>query len=170
MEIRKTSRGINTWDRLKSEVECLGELDEKQLIEKAVEYLQPVKLVETQIESIEKEINLLRCNMTTIGAIDYSKDRVSGGGTPQGLDGSMSKFLDTVAERNKRIDELTELKCDAIRRIDALDEELGAIILRYEFILNYSTDDALKMIGNYSERQAKRYKQKALLELGKTCP
>lgn len=147
--------------------ECLGELDEKQLIEKAVEYLQPVKLVETQIESIKKEINLLRLNMTTIGAIDYSKDRVSGGGTPQGLDGSVAKFLDVVAERNKRIDELTDLKCDAIRRIDALDEKQGAIILRYEFILNNSTDDALKMIGNYSERQAKRYKQKALLEFGK---
>lgn len=145
----------------------MNELDEKQLIEKAVEYLQPVKLVETQIESIKKEINLLRLNMTTIGAIDYSKDRVSGGGTPQGLDGSVAKFLDVVAERNKRIDELTDLKCDAIRRIDALDEKQGAIILRYEFILNNSTDDALKMIGNYSERQAKRYKQKALLEFGK---
>lgn len=144
----------------------MGELDEKQLIEKAVEYLQPVKLVETQIKSIEQEINLLRSNMMTIGAIDYSKDRVSGGGTPQGLDGSMAKFLDTVAERNKRIDELTDLKCDAIRRIDALDEKQGAIILRYEFILNNSTDDALKMIGKYSERQAKRYKKKALLEFG----
>lgn len=143
------------------------EYDEKKLIEMAVEYLQPVKLVETQIESIKKEINLLRLNMTTIGAIDYSKDRVSGGGTPQGLDGSVAKFLDVVAERNKRIDELTDLKCDAIRRIDALDEKQGAIILRYEFILNNSTDDALKMIGNYSERQAKRYKQKALLEFGK---
>lgn len=155
-------------------MKCLGELDEKKLIEKAVEYLQPVKLVETQIESIKKEINLLRLNMTTIGAIDYSKDRVSGGGTPQGLDGSVAKFLDVVAERNKRIDELTDLKCDAIRRIDALNEKQGAIILRYEFILNYSTDDALKNIGNYSERQAKRYKQKALLELGKKlvpkCP
>ena len=145
----------------------MGEYDEKKLIEMAVEYLQPVKLVETQIESIKKEINLLRLNMTTIGAIDYSKDRVSGGGTPQGLDGSVAKFLDVVAERNKRIDELTDVKCDAIRRIDALDEKQGAIILRYEFILNNSTDDALKMIGNYSERQAKRYKQKALLEFGK---
>lgn len=147
--------------------ECLGELDEKQLIEKAVEYLEPVKLVETQIESIKKEINLLRSNMMSIGAIDYSKDRVSGGGTPQGLDGSIAKFLDTVAERNKRIDELTDLKIDAIKRVDALNEKLGAVILRYEFILNNSTEDAYKMIGNYSEKQAQRYKQKALLEFGK---
>ena len=152
---------------LKSEVKCLGEYDEKQLIEKAVEYLQPVKLIDVQIASIKEEINQLRANLTSIGAIDYSKDRVTGGGTPQGLEGSVARFLDTVAERDKRIDELSKLKCDAITKIDALDEKLGAIILRYEFILNYSADEALKMLGNYSERQVKRYKQKALLELGK---
>lgn len=152
---------------LKSEVKCLGEYDEKQLIEKAVEYLQPVKLIDVQIASIKEEINQLRANLTSIGAIDYSKDRVTGGGTPQGLEGSVARFLDTVAERDKRIDELSKLKCDAITKIDALDEKLGAIILRYEFILNNSADEALKMLGNYSERQVKRYKQKALLELGK---
>ena len=147
--------------------DCLGELDEKQLIEKAVEYLQPVKLIDVQIASIKEEINQLRANLTSIGAIDYSKDRVTGGGTPQGLEVSVSRFMDTVAERDKRIDELSKLKCDAITKIDALDEKLGAIILRYEFILNNSADEALKMLGNYSERQVKRYKQKALLELGK---
>lgn len=152
---------------LKSEVKCLGEYDEKQLIEKAVEYLQPVKLIDVQIASIKEEINQLRANLTSIGAIDYSKDRVTGGGTPQGLEGSVTRFLDTVAERDKRIDELSKLKCDAITKIDALDEKLGAIILRYEFIINNSADEALKMLGNYSERQVKRYKQKALLELGK---
>ena len=146
--------------------ECLGELDEKQLIEKAVEYLQPVKLVDVQIASIKEEINQLRANLTSIGAIDYSKDRVTGGGTPQGLEVSVSRFMDTVAERDKRIDELSKLKCDAINRIDALDEKLGAIILRYEFVLNNTTEDAYKMIGCYSAKQAKRYKQKALLEFG----
>nr|DAK58726.1 MAG TPA: hypothetical protein [Caudoviricetes sp.] len=38
----------------------MNELDEKKLIEKAVEYLKPVKLVETQIESIKKEIERIR--------------------------------------------------------------------------------------------------------------
>ena len=108
----------------------MGELDEKKLIEKAVEYLQPVKLIDVQIASIKEEINQLRANLTSIGAIDYSKDRVTGGGTPQGLEVSVSRFMDTVAERDKRIDELSKLKCDAINRIDALDEKLGAITLQ----------------------------------------
>jgi hypothetical protein len=144
----------------------LNELDEKKLIEIAMEYLQPVKLIDVQIASIKEEINQLRANLTSIGAIDYSKDRVTGGGTPQGLEVSVSRFMDTVAERDKRIDELSKLKCDAITKIDALDEKLGAIILRYEFVLNNTTEDAYKMIGCYSMKQAKRYKQKALLEFG----
>ena len=145
----------------------LIELNEKQLIQQAIEYLQPVKLIDVQIASIKEEINQLRANLTSIGAIDYSKDRVTGGGTPQGLEGSVARFLDTVAERDKRIDELSKLKCDAITKIDALDEKLGAIILRYEFVLNNSAEDAYKMIGTYSVKQAKRYRNKALLEFGK---
>lgn len=146
--------------------EYLGELEEKQLIEKAVEYLQPVKLIDVQIASIKEEINKLRANLTSIGAIDYTKDRVTGGGTPRGLEGSVARFIDTVAERDKRIDELSELKCDAITLIDSLDEKLGAVILRYEYILNNTTEDAYKMIGDYSTKQAKRYKQRALIECG----
>lgn len=148
-------------------MECLVEYEEKQLIEKAVEYLQPVKLIDVQIASIKEEINQLRANLTSIGAIDYSKDRVTGGGNPKGLEGSVARFLDTVAERDKRIDELSKLKCDAIALIDSLDEKLGAVILRYEFILDNTTEDSYKMIGNYSAKQAKRYKEKALIECGK---
>ena len=148
----------------------MGEYDEKQLIEKAVEYLQPVKLIDVQIASIKEEINQLRANLTSIGAIDYSKDRVTGGGTPQGLEVSVSRFMDTVAERDKRIDELSKLKCDAINRIDALDEKLGAIILRYEFVLNNTTEDAYKMIGCYSTKQAKRYVEVATKRLYSLFP
>lgn len=145
----------------------MNELDEKQLIEKAVEYLQPVKLVDVQIASIKEEINQLRANLTSIGAIDYSKDRVSGGGTPQGLESSIAKFMNITERRNDEIERLAELKCDAITLIDSLDEKLGAVILRYEYILNTTTEDAYKMIGNYSAKQAKRYKQRALVECGK---
>ena len=144
----------------------LGEYDDKKLIEMAVDYLQPVKLIDVQIASIKEEINQLRANLTSIGAIDYSKDRVSGGGTPQGLEVSIAKFMDTADKRNKKIERLAELKCDAITLIDSLDEKLGAVILRYEYILNTTTEDAYKMIGNYSTKQAKRYKQRALIECG----
>lgn len=142
-------------------------MNEQELIDLAIEHLQPVKLVDVQIASIKEEIEQLRGNITSIGAIDYSKDRVTGGGTPQGLEGSIAKFIDTTEQRNKEIERLAELKCDAIALIDSLNEKLGAVILRYEYILNNTTEDAYKMIGNYSTKQAKRYKQRALIECGK---
>ena len=141
-------------------------MNEQELIDLAIEHLQPVKLVDVQIASIKEEIEQLRGNITSIGAIDYSKDRVTGGGTPQGLEGSIAKFIDTTEQRNKEIERLAELKCDAIALIDSLNEKLGAVILRYEYILNNTTEDAYKMIGNYSTKQAKRYKQRALIECG----
>lgn len=141
-------------------------MSEQELINLAIEHLQPVKLVDVQIASIKEEIEQLRGNITSIGAIDYSKDRITGGGTPQGLEGSIAKFMDTTEKRNKEIERLAGLKCDAITLIDSLDEKLGAVILRYEYILNTTTEDAYKMIGNYSTKQAKRYKQRALIECG----
>lgn len=141
-------------------------MSEQELINIAIEHLQPVKLVDIQITSIKEEIEQLRGNITSIGAIDYSKDRVTGGGTPQGLEGSIAKFMNTTEKRNKEIERLAELKCDAITLIDSLDEKLGAVIIRYEYILNNTTEDAYKMIGNYSTKQAKRYKQRALIECG----
>ena len=142
-------------------------MSEQELINLAIDYLQPVKLIDVQIASIKEEINQLRSNITSIGAIDYSKDRVTGGGTPVGLEVSVGRFIDKSNERYKRIDELAKLKCDAIALIDSLNEKLGAVILRYEYILNNTTEDAYKMIGNYSAKQAKRYKQRALIECGK---
>ena len=142
-------------------------MSEQELINLAIDYLQPVKLIDVQIASIKEEINQLRSNITSIGAIDYSKDRVTGGGTPVGLEVSVGRFIDKSNERYKRIDELAKLKCDAIALIDGLNEKLGAVILRYEYILNNTTEDAYKMIGNYSAKQAKRYKQRALIECGK---
>ena len=57
---------------------------EKRLINSARKYLEPVKTVDEQIKSIAKEIEQLRCNITSISAIDYSKDRVSRFPSPSG--------------------------------------------------------------------------------------
>ena len=91
-------------------------MSEQELINLAIEHLQPVKLVDVQIASIKEEIEQLRGNITSIGAVDYSKDRVTGGGTPQGLEGSIAKFMDTAEKRNKEIETISgiEMRCDHI--------------------------------------------------------
>ena len=95
---------------------------EKRLISSARKYLEPVKTVDEQIKSIAKEIEQLRCNITSISAIDYSKDRVSGGGVSCGLENSVARFIDTEKEQRRRIDELSEYKCDVINTINSLSE------------------------------------------------
>ena len=141
---------------------------EKRLISSARKYLEPVKTVDEQIKSIAKEIEQLRCNITSISAIDYSKDRVSGGGVTCGLESSVARFIDTEKEQRRRIDELSEYKCDVINTINSLSEEIGGTMLRYEYLLGMSAKQAHSVFENqFNERQAMRYKEKALIEIGR---
>lgn len=138
---------------------------QQDYITAAIKYLSPIRLIEKQIQSIRKEICQLRSNITSIGAIDYSKDRVSGGGTPVGIEASVARFMDTAKEKDRKIEELSKQYCDASIMIDSLQEAVGAVILRYEYILGLPTKEAYKMVG-YGETQSKEYKRKALEELG----
>lgn len=139
--------------------------NEKELVERAVKYLEPIRLIDKQIQSIKVEIQQLRNNITSIGAIDYSKDRVSGGGTPSGIENSVARFMDLAQKKQNKIDTLTKQHCAASAMIDRLTEGVGAVILRYEYILGLPTKQAFGIVG-YGVTQSKEYKRKALLELG----
>ena len=60
-----------------------------------------------KIKSLKEDLKRLQSDVTTIGAIDYSKERLSGGGTPGGLDRQIVRL------ESKR---------------DAVKEEIGALI------------------------------------------
>lgn len=132
----------------------------------AKDYLSPVRLIELQIQSIRKEINQLRNNITSIRAIDYSKDKVSGGRTSVGIEASIAKFLDVAKEKEAKIEQLTQQYCEVSTMIDSLTEVIGAIILRYEYLLGLPTKEVYRIVG-YGETQGDRYKKLALIELGK---
>lgn len=131
----------------------------------AKDYLRPVKFIEKQIQSIEKEISQLHSNITSIRAIDYSKERVSGGGMHVGIENSVARFLDTAKEKDANIEQLTKQYCEASTMIDSLTENIGAAILRYEYLVGLTTEAAYDIVG-FSESQSKRYRKKALEELG----
>lgn len=142
------------------------EYNKQGYIKIAIDYLSPVRLIELQIQSIRKEINQLRNNITSIGAIDYSKDKVSGGGTSVGIEASVAKFLDAAKEKDAKIEQLTQQYCEVSTMIDSLTEVIGAIILRYEYLLGLPIKEVYKIVG-YGETQGRRYKELALIELGK---
>ena len=139
--------------------------EEKKLINSAKEYLKPLKTVDKDLELMVMEIKQLQC---TISAIDYSKDRVSGGGVPCGLENSVARFIDTEKEQRKRIDELTQYKCDAVDLLTKLESSIGGKMLRAEYILGMTAQQACSMFeGRFEERQAKRYRDEAFIEVAK---
>lgn len=142
--------------------------EEKRLINSAKEYLEPLKTVDKDLELMVMEIKQLQSNITTISAIDYSKDRVSGGGVPCGLENSVAKFIDIEKEHRRRIDELTQYKSDATDLLFDLHAPLGSKILRAEYILGMTTQQACAIYEeHFKERQAMRYRDEAFIEVAK---
>ena len=61
-------------------------MTDKEYREIAKEYLEPIKLITMKINSLKEDLKHLQSDITTIGAVDYSKERLTGGGTPCGLE------------------------------------------------------------------------------------
>ena len=140
--------------------------EEKELINSAKKYLEPLKTVDKDLELMTMEIKRLQSNITTISAIDYSKDRVSGGGIPCGLENSVARFVDIEKEQRRRIDELTQYKSDATDLLYKLNAVKGAKMLRAEYLLGMTTQQACAIYEEYfKERQAMRYRDEAFIEV-----
>ena len=138
------------------------------MINSAKEYLKPLKTVDKDLELMAMEIKQLQSNITTISAIDYSKDKVSGGGVPCGLENSVARFVDIEKEQRRRIDELTQYKSDATDLLYKLNAVKGAKMLRAEYLLGMTTQQACSIYEeHFKERQAMRYRDEAFIEVAK---
>ena len=82
-------------------------MTDKDYRELAKEYLEPIKLITMKINSLKEDLKHLQSDITTIGAVDYSKERLTGGGTPGGLEQQIVRL------ESKR---------------DAVHKEIGALI------------------------------------------
>ena len=78
--------------------------------EKASAYLQDIKMIAIRIQSLRQDIRKLQYDIITLSAIDYSKDRVSGGGTPAGLERDVARLVDTVDAKKREIAKLIAKK------------------------------------------------------------
>lgn len=74
--------------------------------------------------------------------------------------------MDVAKEKEAKIEQLTQQYCEVSTMIDSLTEVIGAIILRYEYLLGLPTKEVYRIVG-YGETQGDRYKKLALIELGK---
>ena len=143
-------------------------LDER-LIAIASNYLKKIKLSTLEIQSAKRELQRLRSDITSLGAIDYSKDRVSGGGAPEGLESSIAKMVDSEARCLEKTNDLIILREDARKLIDSLDCVIGKIILMQEYVNGMSFKGVVSFVG-LSKSQTQLYKREALEQLGTLIP
>ena len=143
-------------------------LDER-LIAIASNYLKEIKSSTLEIQSAKRELQRLRSDITSLGAIDYSKDRVSCGGTPEGLESSIAKMVDSESRCLEKTNDLIILREDARKLIDSLDCVIGKIILMQEYVNGMSFKGVVSFVG-LSKSQTQLYKREALEQLGTLIP
>lgn len=139
--------------------------DERKYIRKAIEYLKPIKSCTLEIQSAKRELQSLRSDITSLSAIDYSKDRVSGGGIKAGLEASIAKMLESEAKCLEKTNALIQLREEARKHIECLQCVEGKIALMQEYVNGMSFKGVVSFIG-YSKTQVQSYKKEALIELG----
>lgn len=101
---------------------------------KAKEYLQRLKRLDTVINQKIKELEELRTMSTSVGGVDYSKERVQ---TSPSQDAPFTKIIyrmiDLDEEINREIDNYVDEKHRIINQIQGLENEkyIKLLYLRY---------------------------------------
>ena len=128
----------------------------------AKQYLKQAYRLDDLIKSNQEELQMLREQATTIGAVDYSKDRVQ---TSPKYEGAFVNIALKISELEKcieaDIDKLFNLKIEirtAINSVTDVDEKL---LLRHRY-LNFMTWEQICDEMHLSVRSIHRIHQKAL--------
>ena len=109
-------------------------MTDKEYRELAKEYLEPIKLITMKIKSLKEDLKHLQSDITTIGAIDYSKERLSGGGTPGGLDRQIVRLESKRDAAQKEIGALIDERETAADIINTCTKGKENILLMREYV------------------------------------
>lgn len=102
---------------------------------KAKEFLRDVRRMELTVQSKLEQLDKIRRDMTTIKAVDYSKQKLDGG-DPAGAhyESLAARLIDEEARINEVIDSLSDLREQATRIIDRMEDRTEAAVLTYYYI------------------------------------
>lgn len=125
---------------------------------KASEYLSKISLYETKIERLEDAIK--QRPMPGVAGMDYSAPRVDS--FPGDRIGSYAAWdVDMNADLRRQVIEYNHLRKEAIRRINALDNEVYVDILMRRYVL-YQTWGRIADEMNYSKMHIYKLRKRAL--------
>lgn len=140
-------------------------MTDKEYRELAKEYLEPIKLITMKINSLKEDLKHLQSDITTIGAVDYSKERLTGGGTPGGLEQQIIRLESRRDAVKKEIGALIDERETAADIIDICTEGKATILLRREYIDGKSAKHA-RYFTDLEKSQAAELKTAGLVRVG----
>lgn len=117
---------------------------------KAKEYLKKLKRLDTFINQKIEELGALRCSSTSIGSIDYSKERVQT--SPSGdapFVKTISRMIDLEEEINAEIDSFIDTKHQIINQIQGLPD-VKHIELLYKKYVQFKNFETIAVEMNYT--------------------
>lgn len=129
-------------------------------------YLKPICRYKIRIDVLKERIETLRGDLYTLRAVDYSKERLSGGGTPSGIDGGIATLVDAESAALAEMAELVTRKETAVSIINELPDMDWKNILTHAYVNGYDNQEIADRISLSVDR-VKQLRRDALYEFGK---
>lgn len=133
--------------------------------ETARDYLKPICRYRIRIDVLKERIETLRGDLYTLRAVDYSKERLSGGGTPSGIDGGIATLVDAESAALAEMAELVTRKETAVSIINELPDMDWKNILTHAYVNGYDNQEIADRISLSVDR-VKQLRREALYAFG----
>ena len=128
-------------------------------------YLKPICRYRIRIDVLKERIETLKGDLYTLRAVDYSKERLSGGGTPSGIDGGIATLVDAETAALAEMAELVTRKETAVSIINELPDMDWKNILTHAYVNGYDNQEIADRISLSVDR-VKQLRRDALYEFG----
>ena len=132
----------------------------------AKEYLRKVLDSNLELRSKEDELATYRQDCYSISAVDYSKDRVTGGISAD-ISDKIAKLTELIQDVDKQWDELIQLRVEANRLINNVEQSNLRVLLIQRYVLGKPWNEVANFMF-VSENHARGYLNgQAIQKLGK---
>ena len=126
------------------------------------QYLRQGYRLNMRIQDKQERLAQFKELATSIGAMDYSKDRVQGGsGTNAPYENQVIKVVDLEAEIAEDIKKLCELQIEISNTIDAVEDVNCSLVLSKRYLLMKDWDKIAEEMA-YSKKHIHRLHKKGL--------
>lgn len=126
------------------------------------EFLNKIRYIDMMIDCKLEQINGLRDRLTSIGS--PMGDKVQSHLNPDKFTDPVSKIIELENEINADIDNLVDLKCEARKSIERLDDDREKLVLYKRYFEN-KTFEQISVEMNYSWRRIHQFHSDALMQL-----